>query len=911
MYRRILLWILIAGFAWLVIARFPEIKNLVDTLLQGQWEWVLAAALIQVIYFIVFTYSYKSAFDTVEIKSRTWDLIPVTLSSIFVNVVAPVGGASGVALFVDDAGRRGESTSRATIGLLLQLIADFSAFTLILVGGMAYLFIQHDLKLYEVVTAIALLVITIGLAVIISLGLINPSLPHRLLAWLRNFINQIGSIFKRPYLIDEQWVEKNAIEFAEASFAIIKHPDRLTRTVGAALVAHFIDLSSLYALFLAFGYPIQIGPLVAGYAIGILFWVVSITPQGIGIVEGMMTLVYTSLGVPANIATVVSLAFRGLSFWLPMALGFIVLQRVKTFQPTKRAQAEAWNVRLMAILTALMGIINLFSAATPSLAGRMEWVEKYFPLTVRHGSHLTAAMAGFGLIILSGGLWRRKHVAWLLTLVILGISILSHLVKGLDYEEALIASGLAIWLITLRPYFHAKSDPPSIRQGIQALFIALVFTLFYGIIGFYLLDRHFSENFTLRTAISQTVVMFTQFYDPGLQPTTSFGRYFATSIYLIAGFTLTYALFLLIRPVLLRQKTTPAEQVLAQQIVESYGHSTLARMILFPDKSYYFTPGGSVIGYAAKGRAAVALGDPIGPPQDLVTAIQVFTEYCSKNDWVSAFYQTQADTIQAYRLAGFSDLCIGHEAIVDLATFSLEGHANKGIRSAVNRLTKLGYQATFYQPPISNELLETLRSISDEWLTTIHGSEKRFSLGWFDDDYLRNGPVVAIQSPQGEIRAFANIVSEYQRNEITIDLMRHYKEMENGTMDFLFVQLFQWAKDQGYATFNLGLSSLSGVGEQATDPTLEKFLHFIYEHINQFYNFKGLHEYKEKFHPTWSPRYIVFPNIASLPAIWASMARADAGDDFMVDYLKGLIKSISHRPVFSGKSGATTNPGAE
>ena len=99
--------------------------------------------------------------------------------------------------------------------------------------------------------------------------------------------------------------------------------------------------------------------------------------------------------------------------------------------------------------------------------------------------------------------------------------------------------------------------------------------------------------------------------------------------------------------------------------------------------------------------------------------------------------------------------------------------------------------------------------------------------------------LLSVSTTEGRIRAFANIVPEYQLNEITIDLMRHRQEIEPGTMDYLFVSLFEWAHSQGYATFNLGLSALYGVGEKTADPLPERTLHFIYTHINQFYNFKG------------------------------------------------------------------------
>jgi phosphatidylglycerol lysyltransferase len=116
--------------------------------------------------------------------------------------------------------------------------------------------------------------------------------------------------------------------------------------------------------------------------------------------------------------------------------------------------------------------------------------------------------------------------------------------------------------------------------------------------------------------------------------------------------------------------------------------------------------------------------------------------------------------------------------------------------------------------------------------------------------------------------------------------MRHRHQAEKGQMDFLFVSLIEWAKAQGYATFNMGLSGLAGIGENPTDPAIERALHYVYEHVNQFYNFKGLHEFKSKFDPSWSPRYLVYPSVASLPPVTIAMMRADSGTDILGSYLK-------------------------
>ena len=552
---------------------------------------------------------------------------------------------------------------------------------------------------------------------------------------------------------------------------------------------------------------------------------------------------------------------------------------------SRRLRLETWGVKFSALFTVSIGIVNLISAVQPAVQKRLELIQLIFPLEVRNGSRMTSAFAGFALLLLAGSLWRRKRTAWVLTMVLLVISFITHLTKGLDYEEASLTMGLLILLVYLRHSFFVSSDRPSLRQGLTVLAYAFGFTLVYGAAGFYLLDKHFNVHFGILTAIKQTVVMFTSFYNPGLEPITGFGKYFADSIYIIGFGTLGFAFLMLIRPVLVRQLATHEERAHAEEIVQKYGRTALARATLFNDKSYYFGPGDTVIAYAVSGRGALALGDPIGPPDHAAATIAAFLDFCEKNDWTPAFASTLPDFLDAYKEAGFDAVCIGYEAIINLDGFTLEGSGNKDIRNAVNRLERLGYKAEIHLPPLDEKLMKSLRDISDAWLGLQHGGEMHFSDGWFEDNYIRNGPVIVVHSQDGDPTAFANLVGEYQKNEITIDLMRHYQKVEHGTMEFLFARMLEWAKGKGYATFSLGLSAIVGVGEKPDDPRVEKALHTISEYLSRFYNFKGLHNFKEKFHPSWEPRYLIYQGPASLPLVLTTLLNVHTGGNFLWKYL--------------------------
>jgi phosphatidylglycerol lysyltransferase len=570
----------------------------------------------------------------------------------------------------------------------------------------------------------------------------------------------------------------------------------------------------------------------------------------------------------------------------------MVFKSSSAFSRQIQARLEAWGVRLVAVLTGLMGFVNLLSGLTPAFRNRLRLIEQLFPLEVARGGRLTSILAGFALILVAGNLARRKRIAWIATLLLLAVSVIAHLIKGLDVEEASLAILLMVLLVLLRRSFHADSDPPSLRQGLIVLAAAFFFTLLYGAAGFYLLDHHFRVHYGLLAALQQTVVMFTSFYNPGIEPITGFGRYFAFSIYVVGLATFSYALIMLIRPVLVRQPATEGDRARAAAIVQRYGRTSLARLALFEDKSFFFSPGGSVIAYAARGRGVLTLGDPIGPVEDVQGAISTFLEKCRRNDWQCSFFILQPDALPVYRAAGLSLLCIGYEAVIPLRSFSLEGSQNKTIRNAYHKLNRLGYQARIYQPPLDRHLLHELRQVSDAWLTERQGGEKYFFVGRFEDAYIGSSAVMVVRDPDGQPIAFANLLSEYLKNELAIDLMRHYPQMENGTMEFLFVSLMQWARSQGYDSFNLGLSTVFGKGRQEDDPRVARALQSIGMTFNRLYKFKGLHAFKEKFHPHWEPRYLAYPGTIGLPLTAATLLRVYSGENILRLYLRGLPFSM-------------------
>jgi hypothetical protein len=77
----------------------------------------------------------------------------------------------------------------------------------------------------------------------------------------------------------------------------------------------------LICSFLSFGVEFSAGTIIAGFSLAYLFLIVSPTPSGIGIVEGIMPIALTSLNVNWSQAVVITLVYRAVTFWFPLLVG--------------------------------------------------------------------------------------------------------------------------------------------------------------------------------------------------------------------------------------------------------------------------------------------------------------------------------------------------------------------------------------------------------------------------------------------------------------------------------------------------------------------------------------------------------------------------------------------------------------
>jgi phosphatidylglycerol lysyltransferase len=532
-------------------------------------------------------------------------------------------------------------------------------------------------------------------------------------------------------------------------------------------------------------------------------------------------------------------------------------------------------IQVVALITLASGVANLYSVMNPLPPTRRRVLSEILPLEFLRFPRSFTLLIGFALVISAINVYRRKRRAFHLTLALSALSVIAHLLKGRNYEQATLSLVLMGLLWFARRDFTVRSAPPDWRWTMIRLAVAAVAALGYGVTGFWLLDeREFGINFTLPDSIRRTLLYLTWAGDPSLAPRTPYAAWFLDSLYAISAAAVAYAGFAFFRPAIYRYRTLPRERPIAKDIVGRYGRSSLDYFKLWPNKSYFFSPSmRCFIAYSVGANFAIALGDPVGPKEEIAETISGFRRFCEDQGWGVAFYQTPPDFLPIYRSLDFKRLKIGDAAIVDLTGFTLDGPAKKRLRSRIKQLEKEGIQVKYYAAPVPDALLRQLREISDEWLRLPGRSERAFSLGRFDPAYLRSTPVATVEDAGGRALAFVNIVPSYHPGEATIDLMRHRTDAPNGVMDFLFVNLFIRDRAEGYKRFNFGLAPMSGFQEREEATATERAVYQFFQRLTFLFSFGGLKAYKAKFASHWEPRYVIYRHALDLPRIGVALGK--------------------------------------
>lgn len=322
----ILVLFLGAAFAYL---SFGELESIARTLQHGNIWFILLAVLIEFAWFAVAGLIFQSLYHVLGMKDTVYRLSLLVASANFINIIAPSAGVGGVAVFISNARRNGQSVGKVTVASMLYLFLDYLVFLFVLTLGLIVLVRRNDLDPTEIAASGVMFAIAAGLGFLLYLGSRSADALGNALAWMARLVNRIVS----PFIHRDYLSEARAHEFAHEMANDLKSLPENVHTLGIPFLYSFVSkallMCVLLVIFIAFQVPFSVGTIIGGFAISYLFLVVSPTPSGVGIVEGIMPLALSSLRVPWSEAVIITLAYRGITFWMPLGFGAIAFRMLE------------------------------------------------------------------------------------------------------------------------------------------------------------------------------------------------------------------------------------------------------------------------------------------------------------------------------------------------------------------------------------------------------------------------------------------------------------------------------------------------------------------------------------------------------------------------------------------------------
>lgn len=518
---------------------------------------------------------------------------------------------------------------------------------------------------------------------------------------------------------------------------------------------------------------------------------------------------------------------------------------------------------LAAIAAAASGLMLLASGATPSDPSRLVELLKVTPTVLIEISHFLSSILGLVLILLAFGLRARLDAAWTASLITLMAAAALAPFKGFNWEEAAVLVGCTLVILPLHKAFPRAAGLSRMEVTPGWLLSAAAALGGAALLGWW--------SFAHAEQADRSVWKVMADHDLNRAIRTTGGSALAL---LLFGIWRLFAMPATPRVVGDDDPDFDRVRAILRDAEWAQPDSNLA---LLGDKRFLFSPSGETfLMFGVRGRSWIAMDGPVGRLSERLELLWRFRELADAHAARPALYGIGPEDLPDCVELGFSIQKIGEAAAVPLDGFSLAGRRREVLRRNWRKAREGGATFEVIPPEDVPDLLEDLRTISDAWLALHVGGEKSFSLGGFVPRYVAEFPVAVVRS-EGVIVAFATLWPTASRRALSMDLMRYNEAAPRNVMDFLFVELFEWGRLQGYQAFDFGAAPLAGLEDRPLAPVLSRVGRLLFERGEEIYNFRGVRRYKDKYDPLWQPRYIAAPHGWQIPMLMADVGLLSSG----------------------------------
>ena len=542
-----------------------------------------------------------------------------------------------------------------------------------------------------------------------------------------------------------------------------------------------------------------------------------------------------------------------------------------------KSRAEPRGRTVLAWVVAAVALLAAFDAVFPE--HRRSLVTSLDPAHVHGLTKALVAPLAAGLVVAARGLARGNRRAWQVAVCLLTVLLVLHVERRFD--EGAIVTGIAVVaLVARRGDFGRRGDPDSQPRIVLHAALAALAVVVYGLATLWvnrlMADQPYSISFALRVTGRSLAGLSFRGADHLNGPLAD---WFPVSAFLIAWGAVGLLLVEWLAPWRYRLREETREREHARALVARYGADTIAPFALRSDKSYFFSEDRTAfLAYRVSGGVAIVAGDPIGPTEAQRGLIHGFLDFAHSRGWRVAVLGVSEPSLDLYRSLGLRALYHGDEAVVDTATFSLEGRPIRKVRQSVHRLHDAGFEARALRPSeLDAAMRERLEEVARAWRGAAPergftmALDALFGLGDADAIFIvgfdRNG------CPMG----FLHFAISHPGNALSLSSMPRMRDVPNGFNEWLICASIGWARAHGYGRVSLNFSPFAAL--LAPDGELTRGQHMQAATLRRLkgrFQLDNLLHFNQKFFPEWQRRFLVYERRRDLPRVGVAALAAEA-----------------------------------
>ena len=325
MDRKTILLLGISVIILLIMLWFVGIDQVLDALKMANIFIVALAILTQIFTFLMYTLRWQILNRQANMDVSIRELFPMVLVGLAFNNITPSGRGGGepVRAYVlsNEKNYQFEETFATVVADRALDTFPFVVLAAITIAAMTLYFKMDTWLLVLMVVAVIAIVVVLFMVIYMC---INPGFGKRVDGWI---VGLVRRFYKKNSEELENKIHEAIFGFQDTMKTLISNKKGLAITVSLSFFIWILEIIRVYLVFLAFG--ANVSPIVIGevFIVASLVGMIPLLPGGLGAVDGLMILFYSSAGISSSVSAAATVIERLISFWMVTIVGLVILPK--------------------------------------------------------------------------------------------------------------------------------------------------------------------------------------------------------------------------------------------------------------------------------------------------------------------------------------------------------------------------------------------------------------------------------------------------------------------------------------------------------------------------------------------------------------------------------------------------------